>query len=303
MWQIDYPDAQIRDVLFAAVNVARQAGVHPSTSLRQATEKFCRRFRALEALAAQRGVELGRADLAVLDGLWDAVKGAPQPALPGLRLPTAGDMLGRSARIREARMRLGKLAALAAFAVTAGCTHNVNVALAPDYGTGIIANNALAAVRPPQQFRRGQFADRRADTTRLASFKQGVHTYNMRAERRPQDALYDGVRALLVQSGHTWSDTGMAGVRVDLQLLSVEASRNAGLVRVGANSRIQIKLDFVSPDGRVLHTDIYNGTDDRSQALIGLMGLVRASIDASLVNCLNAVGSDTRLAAALGGQR
>ena len=68
------PRAEIGDVLFAAVNVARKAGVHPSVALREATEKFARRFRALERTAAERGVELGRADLAALDRLWDEVK-------------------------------------------------------------------------------------------------------------------------------------------------------------------------------------------------------------------------------------
>ncbi len=68
------PAEEIGDVLFAAVNVARKAGVHPSNALRHATEKFVRRFRALERKAEERGVELGRADLAALDALWDEVK-------------------------------------------------------------------------------------------------------------------------------------------------------------------------------------------------------------------------------------
>jgi ATP diphosphatase len=71
-----HPQAEIGDVLFAAVNVARKAGVHPSLALRGATDKFVRRFRALEGMAAARGVELGRADLAALDRLWDEVKAA-----------------------------------------------------------------------------------------------------------------------------------------------------------------------------------------------------------------------------------
>lgn len=69
-----HPAEEIGDVLFAAVNVARKAGVHPAIALRDATEKFVRRFHALEKMAAERGVELGRAELEVLDGLWDEVK-------------------------------------------------------------------------------------------------------------------------------------------------------------------------------------------------------------------------------------
>jgi MazG family protein len=68
------PKEEIGDVLFAAVNVARKAGVHPSAALREATAKFVRRFRAMEKLAEERGLELGRADLVALDALWDEVK-------------------------------------------------------------------------------------------------------------------------------------------------------------------------------------------------------------------------------------
>src|SRR3990172_7302528 len=69
-----HPDKEIGDVLFAAVNVARKAGVHPSTALRGATEKFVDRFHAIERLAAERGIEVGRAGLEALDRLWDEVK-------------------------------------------------------------------------------------------------------------------------------------------------------------------------------------------------------------------------------------
>lgn len=68
------PAAEIGDVLFAAVNVARKAGVHPSLALEAATAKFAERFQALERLAAERGVEIGRAPLQELDRLWDEVK-------------------------------------------------------------------------------------------------------------------------------------------------------------------------------------------------------------------------------------
>ncbi|HWO89433.1 MAG TPA: nucleoside triphosphate pyrophosphohydrolase [Gemmatimonadales bacterium] len=70
----EHPAQEIGDVLFAAVNVARKAGVHPSSALRQATEKFKRRFHAIERSAAARGVDIHTAGLDALDRLWDEVK-------------------------------------------------------------------------------------------------------------------------------------------------------------------------------------------------------------------------------------
>ena len=66
--------AEVGDLLFAVVNVARHLGIEPETALRAATQKFRRRFEGVEALAAERGIEMRGAGLAVLDALWDEVK-------------------------------------------------------------------------------------------------------------------------------------------------------------------------------------------------------------------------------------
>lgn len=65
---------EIGDLLFAVVNLARKAGVQPGNALDGANRKFRRRFLAVEALAAARGVDVHTAGLDVLDGFWDEVK-------------------------------------------------------------------------------------------------------------------------------------------------------------------------------------------------------------------------------------
>ena len=69
-----HPQEEIGDVLFAAVNVARKAGVHPAQALEAATNKFVARFRAVERLARERGIDIDAAGLEPLDRLWDEVK-------------------------------------------------------------------------------------------------------------------------------------------------------------------------------------------------------------------------------------
>jgi MazG family protein len=71
---------EVGDLLFAAVNLARLAGQHPSAALGRASAKFERRFRALERLAAERGLDVAEAGLARLDRLWDEVKHAERAA-------------------------------------------------------------------------------------------------------------------------------------------------------------------------------------------------------------------------------
>ena len=70
----DRIEDEVGDLLFAAVNVARLAAVHPAVALDRSTEKFAVRFRALLALAEQRGIDPDEADLETLDRLWDEVK-------------------------------------------------------------------------------------------------------------------------------------------------------------------------------------------------------------------------------------
>ena len=64
-------EEEIGDLLFAVANLARKLAVEPETALRRATAKFERRFRRVEALAAERAV--GR-DLDGLEALWREVK-------------------------------------------------------------------------------------------------------------------------------------------------------------------------------------------------------------------------------------
>lgn len=67
-------EEEVGDLLFAAVNLARLAGSHPTTALARANEKFTARFVRLEQLAKERGIVVEEAGLDVLDGLWNEIK-------------------------------------------------------------------------------------------------------------------------------------------------------------------------------------------------------------------------------------
>src|SRR5579859_5252518 len=69
----DRLEDEVGDLLFTTANLARKLDVEPETALRRATAKFERRFRQVEALAAERGVGT---DLDALEALWQEVKRA-----------------------------------------------------------------------------------------------------------------------------------------------------------------------------------------------------------------------------------
>jgi ATP diphosphatase len=67
-------EAELGDLLFAVVNLCRKVGVHAGLALDGANLKFTRRVRAMESLAASRGVRFAELSLAEQDALWDEVK-------------------------------------------------------------------------------------------------------------------------------------------------------------------------------------------------------------------------------------
>ena len=67
-------EAEIGDLLFAVVNLARKAGVQPGLALDGANAKFMRRFEGIERVAAERSIVLGEATLEELDAVWEEIK-------------------------------------------------------------------------------------------------------------------------------------------------------------------------------------------------------------------------------------
>jgi ATP diphosphatase len=66
--------AEVGDLLFAVVNLARHLGADPEDLLRQTNLKFERRFAVIESALAARGKTPKDASLAEMDALWDAAK-------------------------------------------------------------------------------------------------------------------------------------------------------------------------------------------------------------------------------------
>jgi len=71
---------EIGDLLFAVVNLARKVKVDGEVALQRATDKFSTRFRAVEALAKERGLKMEKMSLAEMDRLWEEVKSSAREA-------------------------------------------------------------------------------------------------------------------------------------------------------------------------------------------------------------------------------
>ncbi|RME66117.1 MAG: nucleoside triphosphate pyrophosphohydrolase [Alphaproteobacteria bacterium] len=67
------------DLLFACVNLGRHLGLDAENALRQANDKFERRFKAMEAMLDKDGAAMADMPAARLDALWQAAKKAEKP--------------------------------------------------------------------------------------------------------------------------------------------------------------------------------------------------------------------------------
>jgi len=67
-------EEEFGDVLFTLVNLGRFLQLSPESALRQATAKFARRFRGVEAELARRGRRLEEASLEEMDAIWNSLR-------------------------------------------------------------------------------------------------------------------------------------------------------------------------------------------------------------------------------------
>jgi MazG family protein len=73
---------EIGDLLFAVVNLARKCKLDAESALQAGTDKFVTRFNRLEDELRAQGKQLGDADLAELDEIWNQVKKTPKAQRP-----------------------------------------------------------------------------------------------------------------------------------------------------------------------------------------------------------------------------
>jgi len=71
---IDTLTDEAGDLLFAAVNLVRHAGVDPELALRRGNNKFARRFQQVEKYLRATGQTVSETDLDTLDYYWERVK-------------------------------------------------------------------------------------------------------------------------------------------------------------------------------------------------------------------------------------
>jgi uncharacterized protein YabN with tetrapyrrole methylase and pyrophosphatase domain len=65
---------EIGDLFFSLANVSRLLGVNPEIALREANDKFIRRFELVEKGLKKRGKKLGEVSLKEMDELWEKIK-------------------------------------------------------------------------------------------------------------------------------------------------------------------------------------------------------------------------------------
>ena len=75
-------EEELGDVLFSLVNVARFVEACPEDALRKTISKFMTRFRYIESVLDQQGIDLKRATFEEMDALWEEAKAQKRSGIP-----------------------------------------------------------------------------------------------------------------------------------------------------------------------------------------------------------------------------
>jgi|SRR5690554_1591442 len=67
-------EAELGDLLFSVINLARKLNIDSETAIKVANRKFSTRFRRVEAELKQAGIEANEKSLEELDKIWESVK-------------------------------------------------------------------------------------------------------------------------------------------------------------------------------------------------------------------------------------
>lgn len=78
----DKMEDEFGDMLFSLVNYSRFLNIDPETALERTNQKFLRRFRYIEEVAAAQGKQLTDMTLGEMDAIWNEAKTKPLPASP-----------------------------------------------------------------------------------------------------------------------------------------------------------------------------------------------------------------------------
>ena len=70
----DLAEAELGDLIFATINVARMNGLSPDNALERTNQKFIRRFNYVEENAIAQGRNLKDMTLEEMDALWNEAK-------------------------------------------------------------------------------------------------------------------------------------------------------------------------------------------------------------------------------------
>jgi ATP diphosphatase len=69
-----HTEHELGDLLFSLVNLARFLGLNAEVAMLSVNERFERRFREMEKIAAETGGSIEDADMDTLDRLWEMAK-------------------------------------------------------------------------------------------------------------------------------------------------------------------------------------------------------------------------------------
>ncbi len=158
-----------------------------------------------------------------------------------------------------------------------------------------LTDNAISAITPPIKFSRGTYIDKRSSKEFFGSSK----AYIILTDNEFSDAFYDGLKAFLISSNHSWENIETLDIKIDVELLDTQSEFIMGMWVIQFNSSVSTKISFIDlKTDKTIYQQTYNGSSlIRSPA--GHESMFKAVVNKSIVDCINKIGMDKELYEAL----
>lgn len=185
---------------------------------------------------------------------------------------------------------------MASGASAAGCT--LTIPYMPSYGA-LKQGGPLSEIKPGLTLVRGSFSDTRPEPDKLLSLTNlPCYTVEVRSEKPMGDTLFEGIRRVLVLSGHELRPSGEAPARVDIVLQSIERDCTPGVFESTSTFRIKVKVQ-VSGAGPPFAATYLGSAEGILFSGGKLAEHFQEGLDTVLSGLMNKVGQDRDLANAL----
>jgi hypothetical protein len=176
------------------------------------------------------------------------------------------------------------------------CTSTYYIALEPPFEKDIKTKGLLSTVQPAINFSIGKYTDVRKDDSKLCVFNINIRTFEAYDVPSIKVSIIDGLKYSITSTGHTYTDSTNAQIKIDVKLVDVKYKPNSSSSKT---NYVDIELSFFeNKTNNLIYKKNYKGYE-RGEVTLSWETHLKNLYENVIIKCLNKVIDDEKLIDAL----